>query len=110
MYIIQSELDYVNDSSRYFIVLWASLDFVVPNFVATTWQFPADVDVSDSELINEQLAVPAALTVKDTVPVSVPPEVVNCKFVRKAPDSELKLSADWDARLIVKVPVSYVIE
>ncbi len=82
----------------------------MPNFVATTWQLPADVDVNDSELMTEQLAVPAVLTVKETVPVSEPPEVVNCKFVRKTPDCEFKLSADWSARLIVKVPVSYVIE
>jgi hypothetical protein len=62
--------------------------------VATTWQLPADVDVNDSELMTEQLAVPAALTVKETVPVSEPPEVVNCKFVRKVPEVELKLNTD----------------
>jgi hypothetical protein len=62
--------------------------------VATTWQLPADVEVKDSELIIEQLAVPVALTVKETVPVSVPPDVVNCKFVRKVPAVELKLNTD----------------
>ena len=62
--------------------------------MATTWQSPADVEVKDSELIIEQLAVPVALTVKDTVPVSVPPDVVNCKFVRKVPAVELKLNTD----------------
>jgi hypothetical protein len=76
---------------------------VVPNFVATTWQLPADVEVKDSELIIEQLAVPVALTVKETVPVSEPPEVVNCKFARKVPAVELKLNTDCAARAMLKL-------
>ena len=66
----------------------------MPNFVATIWQLPAVVDVKESELTSEQLAVPALLTANDTVPVSEPPEVINCKLVRNVPDTELKLNAD----------------
>jgi hypothetical protein len=63
-------------------VSYAGRYSAVPAFVATAWQVPAVVEVSESELLIEHPAVPEALTAKETAPTLDPPDVERSKFVR----------------------------
>ena len=74
--------------------------------VTTTRQVPAEVAVSESPFVTEQPAEPLLLTAKETVPVSLPPELNSRRFVRYVPLVELRLSAACVALAIVNVEVS----
>jgi hypothetical protein len=66
----------------------------VAALVATTWQVPADVEVSESLFEIEQPAVPVLLTANETVPVSLPPVVKSRRLVRYVPEVEEKVNPD----------------
>ena len=56
---------------------------------------------------SEQVAVPAATRVYDTVPLPLPPEVASVVELPSVAEVTAKLSAACDAWLIVSVPAAY---
>jgi hypothetical protein len=78
------------------VIVWVSYagrNSDVPAFVATTWQVPADDEVSESMFEIEQLAGFELVSEKLTVPVSLPPLVVNLRSVRYVPEVEVREKA-----------------
>ena len=55
---------------------------VVPAFVATTWQVPAEVEVRESMFAIEQFAAFELVTAKFTAPAPLPPVEPNFKSVK----------------------------